>query len=188
MKVKNISIFKRHRGKGISVLQCACLSFPYFTHLIAIHHSIIQGLKLFLWEFCIPLLNTIHHLFHTFTAGWRPESNRASFLMMLPTPGMTAWSRRTSQSILLLWLLTASSEWEKLNLEEHTSRLSMALTLCSQSSVNLQIHSCSNGKRQKIYSDSYWKCATGSTGALKVTVFKIVSFIYSVRFVCYGME
>lgn len=47
MKVKNISIFNRYRGKGISVLQCACLSFPYFTHLIAMHHSIIQGLKLF---------------------------------------------------------------------------------------------------------------------------------------------
>lgn len=84
------------------------------------------------------MLNTIHHIFHTFTAGWRPESNRASFLMMLPTPGMTAWSRRTSQSILLLWLFTASSQWEKLNLREHTSRLSIALTLSSQSSVNLQ--------------------------------------------------
>lgn len=93
------------------------------------------------YPFFVPLLNTIHHLFHTFTAGWRPESNRASFLMMLPTPGMTAWSRRTSQSILLLWLFTASSQWEKLNLGEHTSRLSIALTLCSQSSVNLQVHS-----------------------------------------------
>lgn len=91
----------------------------------------------FLPSFFIPLLNTIHHLFYTFTAGWRPESNRASFLMMLPTPGMTAWSRRTSQSILLPWLLTASSEREQQNLEEHTSRLSMALTFCSQSSVNL---------------------------------------------------
>lgn len=124
------------------------------------HHSIIQGLKLFLWElscifyplfFCIPLLNTIHHLFHTFTAGWRPESNRASFLMMFPTPGMTAWSRRTSQSILLPWLLTASSEREKLNVEEHTSRLSVALTLCSQSSVNLQTHSC----RKKV--ENLWR-------------------------------
>lgn len=85
-----------------------------------------------------PLLSTIHHLFHTFTAGWRPESNRASFLMMFPTPGRTAWSRRTSQSIRQLWLLTAASAREKLNLEEHTSRLSKALTLCSQSSVNLR--------------------------------------------------
>lgn len=93
---------------------------------------------LFFTLFFVPLLNTIHHIFHTFTAGWRPESNRASFLMMLPTPGMMAWSRRTSHSILLLWLLTASSERERLNFGAHTSRLSIALTLCSQSSVNLQ--------------------------------------------------
>lgn len=95
-----------------------------------------------------PLLNTVHHPslsvplhpphLRTVTAGWRPESNRASFLMMFPTPGMTAWSRRTSHSILLLWPLTASTEREKLNLGEHTSRHSVALTLCSLSSANLQ--------------------------------------------------
>lgn len=113
------------------------------TLLLAVHPSITQQLILF-WElsfhpfYFVPQLNRIYHLFHTFTAGWRPESNRASFFMMLPTPGMMAWSRRTSHSILLLWLLTASSEREKLNFGEHTSRLSIARTLCSQSSVNLQ--------------------------------------------------
>lgn len=100
-------------------------------------HSIIQDLKPFCEEFFVLLFRTIHH---TFTAGWRPESNRASFLMMLPTPGMMAWSRRTSQSILLLWLLTASSEREELKFREHISRLSIAFTLCSQSSVSLQAH------------------------------------------------
>lgn len=78
--------------------------------------------------------------FPTFTAGWRPESNRASFLMMLPTPGMIAWSMRTSHNIRRHWLLTASSEQEKLNCWEHTSRPSIALTLCTQSSVNLQTY------------------------------------------------
>lgn len=118
----------------------------------------------FVFSFFVPLLNTIHHLSHTFTAGWRPESNRASFLMMLPTPGMTAWSRRTSQSNLPLWLLTASSERETLNLGEHTSRLSIALTLCSQSSVNLQAHR--TGGVEKRYGCCYRKCAPRSTGAL----------------------
>ena len=160
--------FQNWREGSLSVPQCACLSLPCFTLLIAMHHSIIQGLILSLWElsciftlFFVPLLNTIHHLFHTFTAGWRPESNRASFLMMLPTPGMTAWSRRTSQSILLLWLLTASSERERLNLGEQTSRLSLALTLCSQSSVNLQADSF------KVWEEfrKHIAAATRSTGA-----------------------
>lgn len=51
---------------------------------------------------------------------------------------MTAWSRRTSHSILPPRLLTAATEREKLNLGEHTSRLSKALTRCSQSSVDLR--------------------------------------------------
>lgn len=188
--MKIISISKVHRGEGIYVPQCACLSFPCFTLLIAVHHSIIQGLKLFLQEFsCIftpffvPVLNTIHHLFHTFTAGWRPESNSASFLMMLPTPGMTAWSRRTSQSILLLWLLTASSEREKLNLGEHTSWLSIALTLCSQSSVNLQAHNFIVLEEFR----KYMAAATRSTGASWNYTFQNSFFnIYILfQFVCY---
>lgn len=61
--------------------------------------------------------------------------------MMFPTPGMTAWSMTTSHNIRRHWLLTASSEREKLNCWEHTSRPSRALTFCTQSSVNLQIYS-----------------------------------------------
>lgn len=57
--------------------------------------------------------------------------------MMLPTPGMTAWSMRASHNIRRCWRLTASSEREKLNCWEHTSRPSIALTFCTQSSVNL---------------------------------------------------
>lgn len=56
---------------------------------------------------------------------------------MFPTPGRTAWSKSTSQSILALSLFTASTAREKLNLDEQTSRPSMALTFCLQSSVNL---------------------------------------------------
>lgn len=107
-------------------------------------HSIIQEFNLFAVRVVfIPLSVFLCWILfiislRTVTAGWRPESNRASFLMMFPTPGMTAWSRRTSHSILPLWHLTASAEREKLNFGEHTSRHSMALTLCSLSSVNLQ--------------------------------------------------
>lgn len=121
--------------------QCACLSFFRLNPLLLKRRSIIQEPKPF-WEDCVILLfNAIYHLFfHTFTAGWRPESNRASFLMMLPTPGITAWSMSTSHNIRRCWLLTASSEREKLNCWEHTSRHSIALTFCTQSSVNLHTH------------------------------------------------
>lgn len=100
--------------------------------------------------------------------------------MMLPTPGMTAWSRRTSQSILPLWFLTASSDWLWLNLGEQTSRLSIALTLCSQSSVNLQA-------RNPVVKDEFWKRMAAVTASVpqghccscEVTHLKIVSFMYS---------
>lgn len=136
------------------------------------------------YPFFVPLLNTIHHLFHTFTAGWRPESNRASFLMMLPTPGMTAWSRRTSQSILLLWLFTASSQWEKLNLGEHRSRLSIALTLCSQSSVNLQVHSFLLLEEFQKYLATVTSTVQGHQCICEVMHFETVLFLYSVS-VCF---
>lgn len=79
----------------------------------------------------------------TLTAGLRPLSKRASFLIMFPTPGRMAWSNSTSQSILVLSLFTASTAREKLNLDEQTSRPSMALTFCLQSSVSL-------GKKTKL--------------------------------------
>lgn len=110
-------------------------------NLLLKQRSITQEPKPFREDCFILLFRTIYHLFFpTFTAGWRPESNKASFLMMFPTPGMTAWSMRTSHNIRRLWLLTASSEWEKLKCWEHTSRASKALTFCTQSSVNLQIY------------------------------------------------
>lgn len=106
--------------------------------LLLKRHSIIREPKPCLGTPCYsPVQCNLSSLFHTFTAGWRPESNRASFLMMLPTPGMTAWSMRTSHNIRRCWRLTASSEREKLNCWEHTSRPSIALTFCTQSSVNL---------------------------------------------------
>lgn len=131
------------------------------------HHSIIQEFNLFavrlvfipLSVFLCWILFTIS--LRTVTAGWRPESNRASFLMMFPTPGMTAWSRRTSHRILLLWHLTASTEREKLNFGEHTSRHSMALTLCSLSSVNLQgemyLQWRETLEKKNIYGSCCWK-------------------------------
>lgn len=97
-----------------------------------------SGAKTFLGRPCYSLVQcNLSSFFHTFTAGWRPESNRASFLMMLPTPGIMAWSMRTSHNIRRCWRLTASSERGKLNCWEHTSRPSIALTFCTQSSVNL---------------------------------------------------
>lgn len=136
--------------------QCAWLSFPFsIPHFNAWLNN--TGAQTCLREFplFVPQLNTIHHIFHTFTAGWSPESNKASFLMMLPTPGMMAWSRSTSHSILLLWPLTACLEWEKLNFGEHTSKLCMALTFCSQSSVNLQGHTFDNAECSEMYGCCY---------------------------------
>lgn len=134
------------RGRNnlyVSALISTCAAVRCLSSPSAKHHS-AKPAQTFLFffilpSFClVPLLNTIHHLSRTFTAGWRPESNRASFLMMLPTPGMTLWSRRTSHSILPLWLLSAAALREKLNLGEQTSRLSMARTLCSQSWASLR--------------------------------------------------
>ena len=136
-------------------------------------------------------MNTIHHVFHTFTPGWRPESNRASFLMMFPTPGMTAWSMRTSQSLLLLWLLTAFSAWEKLNLEEHTSRLSIGphpLLAVLRQPASTQFHSAAGTRR--IYGCCYCKRATGSRVHYGGYTFsKMVSLWYTLpQFVCYETE
>lgn len=73
--------------------------------------------------------------------------------MMLPTPGMTAWSMRTSHTIRQFWLLTASSAREELNRWEHTSRPSMALTFCTQSSINLQTYA-PQGQLQHPWNDT----------------------------------
>lgn len=132
----------KYKSEAVHQGRCCKAHVSLFQiNLLLKRRSITQEPKPFREDCFILLFSTIYHLFlPTFTAGWRPESNKASFLMMFPTPGMTAWSMRTSHNIRRLWLLTASSEWEKLKCWEHTSRASKALTFCTQSSVNLQIY------------------------------------------------
>lgn len=150
------------------------------------HHSIIQEFNLFSVRlvFIPPSVFLCWILFIislcTVTAGWRPESNRASFLMMFPTPGITAWSSRTSHSILLLWHLTASTEREKLNFGEHTSRHSMALTLCSLSSVNLQGEMYLQWREIYIYK-------TAAAGRSTVFIFEILQSQFFFMYSCFSM-
>lgn len=74
----------------------------------------------------------------TLRAGWRPLSNSASFFMIFPTPGNTAWSSNTSHNIRVFCCLISCSALEKLNFGEQTSKLSIILTFCSHSAAFLE--------------------------------------------------
>lgn len=74
MEILNISIFQRHRGESISVPQCACLCFPYFTILIAMHHAIIQKFKLFFPLIVVACIFNPLPFFSYSTAEHNPSS------------------------------------------------------------------------------------------------------------------
>lgn len=79
---------------------------------------------------------------HTLTAGWRPLSKRASFFIMFPTPGRTAWSSKISHNIRPFCFLISLSALNKLNFGEHISKSSRILIFFSHSAVFLRKIKC----------------------------------------------